>query len=41
MDKAYTATDEERKIGKAFTEYIKEQEQGHGPLMDRVNKLEQ
>ena len=27
-----------KECGKAFTEYIKEQEQAHGPLMDRVNK---
>ena len=41
MDKAYTATNEERDVEKAFTKYVEEQEQTYSPLVDRVNKLKQ
>ena len=39
MDKAYTATDEEKEAEKAFTKYVEEQEHTYSPLVDRVNKI--
>ena len=41
MTKAYTAKDAERDTEKAFTKYIKEQEQAYCPLVDRFNRLKQ
>ena len=37
MDKAYKASDEEKDVEKALTEYIKKQELAHSPMMDRDN----
>ena len=40
MDRVHKATAAEEDAVKAFNEYIEEQEEAYGPLVDRVNKIE-
>ena len=41
MDRVHKATAAEEDAVKAFNEYIEEQEEAYGPLVDRVNKIKQ